>query len=124
MKKNGVTENRIKTVYKIAIGLNIYLVLISLINLIYDVLKQSRDIFLGTMYLWLVPYFKFLDTQNYLEIIPAVIIISVTLYLLFQSIKGYYKAVETTPLIFLQYSKCGFLFLLFLAMLFVPIVIR
>lgn len=107
MKRTGVTENKFKTIYIFANALNTLLVLISIINLIFNIVSENRYIFVGSIYLILIPYFKFLQSQSYIEIIPAAIIILITIFLLYKSSKEYCKLKEKRP----YYT---FLFLLWL----------
>ena len=96
--------NKIKTIYKIAISLNVLIVAISAVNLVINILNESRDVFIGCIYLLIVPYFKFLKSQSYFEIIPTVIFFALTIFLLYKSSQYYYKTDKCKPLFVFIYT--------------------
>lgn len=73
--------------------------MISVINLVFNIINESSDVFVGSIYLLLVPYFKFLQSHNYIEIIPAAFFFTLTIFLLYKSSQYYYKSDKSSPLL-------------------------
>lgn len=86
MQKDVANQN-IKLIYKIASYYFLFTILSSIINITYNIITTSDSIFFTSFILLLMPYLKFQLSHNYLEIIPFIIFLSLSI-LLFILIKG------------------------------------
>lgn len=97
MKTNGVTDNKIRLTYKIAVILCFFSLVSTLINLIFNIISSSDKVFFSSYYLLLVPYLNFTKTHNYLEIIPFIIFLSISIVLFYKCAKDYFNMEVRRP---------------------------
>lgn len=97
MKTNGVTDNKIRLTYKIAVILCFFSLVSTLINLIFNIISSSDKVFFSSYYLLLVPYINFTKTHNYLEIIPFIIFLSISIVLFYKCAKDYFNMEVRRP---------------------------
>lgn len=97
MKTNGVTGNKIRLTYKIAIILCFFSLISTLINIIFNIISSSDKVFFSSYYLLLVPYINFTKTHNYLEIIPFIIFLSISIVLFYKCAKDYFNMEVRRP---------------------------
>lgn len=97
MKTNGVTGNKIRLTYKIAVILCFFSLVSTLINIIFNIISSSDKVFFSSYYLLLVPYINFTKTHNYLEIIPFIIFLSISIVLFYKCAKDYFNMEVRRP---------------------------
>lgn len=97
MKTNGVTGNKIRLTYKIAVILCFFSLISTLINIIFNIISSSDKVFFSSYYLLLVPYINFTKTHNYLEIIPFIIFLSISIVLFYKCAKDYFNMEVRRP---------------------------
>lgn len=97
MKMNGVTDNKIRFVYKLAVILCFFSLASTLINIIFNIIGNSNKIFFSSYYLLLIPYINFTKTHNYFEIIPFIIFIFISLVVFYKCAKNYFNTTVRRP---------------------------
>lgn len=97
MKTNGVTGNKIRLTYKIAVILCFFSLISTLINIIFNIISSSDKVFFSSYYLLLVPYINFTKMHNYLEIIPFIIFLSISIVLFYKCAKDYFNMEVRRP---------------------------
>ena len=85
--QKDVTNQNIKLIYKIASYYFFFTIVSAIVNIAFNIITTSDSIFFTSFILLLMPYLKFQLSHNYLEIIPFIIFLSLSI-LLFILIKG------------------------------------
>lgn len=78
-----------KYLYKFAIVLQLFLILSSLANLLYCAIEHREVMFFGTIYLFFVPYFRFLASGNIYEGIVLFLFVIFTIFLFIFAAKDF-----------------------------------
>lgn len=78
MQENGAHKNLIKLIYKVYIYTYFMIIFVSIINVIFDIVLGKKIIFFPSIYLLVMPAFKFIQTSSYFEFIPFVIFLGIT----------------------------------------------
>ena len=78
MQGNGTRRNSIKLIYKAYIHTLLIIIFASVINVILDIIIGKEILFLPSIYLLVLPAFKFIQTSNFLELIPFAVFSTIT----------------------------------------------
>lgn len=78
MQGNGARKNSIKLIYKAYIYTFMIVIFASVLNVILDIIIGKEILFSPSIYLLILPAFKFIQTSNYLELIPFAIFSTIT----------------------------------------------
>lgn len=78
MQGNGARKNSVKLIYKAYIYTFMIVIFVSVLNVILDIIIGKEILFLPSIYLIILPAFKFIQTSNYIELIPFAVFSTIT----------------------------------------------
>lgn len=109
MQKDVANQN-IKLIYKIASYYFLFTIVSAIVNIAFNIITTSDSIFFTSFILLLMPYLKFQLSHNYLEIIPFIIFLSLSILLFILNKRDFYdtkiKKSFFIPITALLYIYC------------------